>query len=122
MSSHLTSGLISCVRDDGADDRIWHFVSALIQVRAPSVKSSLPITALCTSQVSWKSKWDAGLRSDVELRNQLAAGDLLRAEQARPGSEYGEMISRYIREGQIVPMEVTIKVRNIIRAAARCER
>jgi UMP-CMP kinase len=38
------------------------------------------------------------------------AGDLLRAEQARPGSEFGEMISTYIREGNIVPMEVTIKV------------
>lgn len=38
------------------------------------------------------------------------AGDLLRAEQARPGSEFGEMISKYIREGNIVPMEVTIKV------------
>ena len=40
----------------------------------------------------------------------FTAGDLLRAEQARPGSEFGEMISTYIREGNIVPMEVTIKV------------
>ncbi|KAG7530778.1 hypothetical protein FFLO_04820 [Filobasidium floriforme] len=40
----------------------------------------------------------------------LSAGDLLRAEQARPGSEFGEMISTYIREGNIVPMEVTIKL------------
>ncbi|KAI5450041.1 bifunctional uridylate/adenylate kinase [Naganishia albida] len=40
----------------------------------------------------------------------LSAGDLLRAEQARPGSEFGEMISRYIREGLIVPQEVTIKL------------
>ena len=40
----------------------------------------------------------------------IIAGDLLRAEQARPGSEFGEMISRYIREGLIVPQEVTIKV------------
>ena len=39
-----------------------------------------------------------------------AAGDLLRAEQNREGSEYGEMIRTYIREGQIVPMEVTIKL------------
>ncbi len=41
----------------------------------------------------------------------LSAGDLLRAEQNRKDSQYGEMISRYIREGNIVPMEVTIKVR-----------
>ncbi|KAJ9124247.1 UMP-CMP kinase [Naganishia vaughanmartiniae] len=40
----------------------------------------------------------------------LSAGDLLRAEQARDGSEFGEMISRYIREGLIVPQEVTIKL------------
>lgn len=40
----------------------------------------------------------------------LSAGDLLRAEQDRPGSEFGDMIRTYIKEGQIVPMEVTIKL------------
>ncbi|KAK3806269.1 MAG: adenylate kinase-domain-containing protein [Benniella sp.] len=38
----------------------------------------------------------------------LSAGDLLRAEQERPGSQYGELIKTYIKEGNIVPMEVTI--------------
>jgi len=38
----------------------------------------------------------------------LSAGDLLREEQDRPGSEYGEMIKENIREGIIVPMEVTV--------------
>ncbi|CDS11913.1 hypothetical protein LRAMOSA04109 [Lichtheimia ramosa] len=38
----------------------------------------------------------------------LSAGDLLREEQQRPGSKYGELIKHYIREGLIVPMEVTI--------------
>lgn len=38
------------------------------------------------------------------------AGDLLRAEQNRPGSEYGDLIRTHIREGIIVPMEVTIKL------------
>ncbi|KAK9384032.1 adenylate kinase-domain-containing protein [Kockiozyma suomiensis] len=38
----------------------------------------------------------------------LSAGDLLRAEQAREGSEFGELISTYIREGKIVPQEITI--------------
>lgn len=38
----------------------------------------------------------------------LSAGDLLREEQQRPGSKYGAMIAQYIREGQIVPKEVTI--------------
>ncbi|KAF2084159.1 UMP-CMP kinase-like protein [Saccharata proteae CBS 121410] len=40
----------------------------------------------------------------------LSAGDLLRAEQERPGSKYGEMIKEYIRDGKIVPMEVTVKL------------
>ncbi|ORZ08766.1 adenylate kinase-domain-containing protein [Lobosporangium transversale] len=38
----------------------------------------------------------------------LSAGDLLRAEQERPGSQYGDLIRSYIKEGKIVPMEVTI--------------
>ncbi|KAI1435313.1 uridylate kinase [Xylaria sp. CBS 124048] len=38
----------------------------------------------------------------------LSAGDLLRAEQNRPGSQYGELIKNYIKNGLIVPMEVTI--------------
>ena len=40
----------------------------------------------------------------------LSAGDLLREEQDRPGSEFGDMIKSYIKEGQIVPMEVTVQL------------
>lgn len=40
----------------------------------------------------------------------LVAGDLLRAEQQRAGSEYGKLIQTCIKEGTIVPMEVTIKL------------
>lgn len=40
----------------------------------------------------------------------LSAGDLLRGEQERPGSQYGDLIRHYIKEGLIVPMEITIKV------------
>lgn len=40
----------------------------------------------------------------------LSAGDLLRAEQNREGSEYGAMIKQHIKEGQIVPMRVTVKL------------
>jgi adenylate kinase family enzyme len=36
------------------------------------------------------------------------AGDLLRAEREREGSQYGDLINNYIKEGQIVPMEITI--------------
>ncbi|KAJ6259928.1 Uridylate kinase [Drechslerella dactyloides] len=38
----------------------------------------------------------------------LSAGDLLREERTRSGTEYGELIETYIKEGKIVPMEVTI--------------
>uniref|UniRef100_A0A034W2B2 UMP-CMP kinase n=1 Tax=Bactrocera dorsalis TaxID=27457 RepID=A0A034W2B2_BACDO len=37
----------------------------------------------------------------------LSAGDLLREERAREGSEYGTLIESYIRDGKIVPVEVT---------------
>jgi len=40
----------------------------------------------------------------------LSAGDLLRAEQQRGGSEYGQLIQKCIQEGDIVPMHVTIKL------------
>jgi len=40
----------------------------------------------------------------------LSAGDLLRAEQDRPGSQYGDLIRTAIKEGTIVPMEVTVKL------------
>lgn len=37
----------------------------------------------------------------------LSAGDLLREERSREGSEYGQLIEEYIRNGKIVPVEVT---------------
>jgi len=40
----------------------------------------------------------------------LSAGDLLRTEQNRDHSQYGDLIRTCIREGTIVPMEVTIKL------------
>ncbi|KAL6868461.1 UMP-CMP kinase [Trichoderma novae-zelandiae] len=40
----------------------------------------------------------------------LSAGDLLREEQNRPGSQFGQLIKDYIKDGLIVPMEVTIKL------------
>ncbi|XP_073400473.1 UMP-CMP kinase isoform X1 [Dendrobates tinctorius] len=40
----------------------------------------------------------------------LSAGDLLRDERKRPGSEYGELIESYIRDGKIVPVEITISL------------
>ncbi|KAL9109269.1 MAG: hypothetical protein Q9227_006024 [Pyrenula ochraceoflavens] len=49
--------------------------------------------------------------------NHYSAGDLLREEQDREGTEYGQLIRDYIKEGQIVPMEVTVKLlENAMRA------
>jgi UMP-CMP kinase len=38
----------------------------------------------------------------------LSAGELLRAEMKKEGSEYGALIQKYIQEGEIVPMEITV--------------
>lgn len=40
----------------------------------------------------------------------LSAGDLLREERAREGSEFGQLIANYIKEGKIVPVEITINL------------
>ncbi|CRK16378.1 hypothetical protein BN1723_010959 [Verticillium longisporum] len=40
----------------------------------------------------------------------LSAGDLLRAEQDRPGSQFGQLIKDCIKDGLIVPMEVTVQL------------
>ncbi|DBA13449.1 TPA: hypothetical protein GDO54_018569, partial [Pyxicephalus adspersus] len=40
----------------------------------------------------------------------LSAGDLLRDERKRQGSEYGELIESYIKDGRIVPVEITISL------------
>ncbi|KAJ3414957.1 hypothetical protein HDV05_005788 [Chytridiales sp. JEL 0842] len=38
----------------------------------------------------------------------LSAGDLLREERNRKGSPYGDLINEIIKEGKIVPLEITI--------------
>jgi len=40
----------------------------------------------------------------------LSAGDLLRAERKDPTSEHGELINGFIREGKIVPVEITLQL------------
>lgn len=58
---------------------------------------------------SGKGTQCANLVRDYGFKH-LSAGDLLREEQDRSGSEFGEMIKEYIRDGKIVPMEVTIQL------------
>uniref|UniRef100_A0AAY4BCG3 UMP/CMP kinase n=1 Tax=Denticeps clupeoides TaxID=299321 RepID=A0AAY4BCG3_9TELE len=40
----------------------------------------------------------------------LSAGDLLRQERSRKDSESGQLIDTYIKEGKIVPVEITINL------------
>jgi UMP-CMP kinase len=40
----------------------------------------------------------------------LSAGDLLRAERKKTGSENAVLINHYIKEGKIVPVEITIEL------------
>lgn len=51
----------------------------------------------------------ANLVRDYDFAH-LSAGDLLREEQDRSGSDFGELIKGFIKEGLIVPQEVTIKL------------
>ncbi|KAI7809231.1 UMP-CMP kinase [Triplophysa rosa] len=40
----------------------------------------------------------------------LSAGDLLREERSRKESKFGQLIDNYIKEGKIVPVEITINL------------
>lgn len=44
----------------------------------------------------------------------LSAGDLLRAERAREGSQFGVLIANFIKEGKIVPVEITINLLRMV--------
>ena len=58
---------------------------------------------------SGKGTQSANLVRDYGF-NHLSAGDLLREEQDNEESEYGQMIKDHIKDGLIVPMEVTVKL------------
>eukprot|EP00922_Rhytidocystis_sp_ex-Travisia-forbesii_P019239 GHVS01028512.1.p1 GENE.GHVS01028512.1~~GHVS01028512.1.p1 ORF type:complete len:246 (+),score=39.68 GHVS01028512.1:204-941(+) len=40
----------------------------------------------------------------------ISAGDCLREERNSPNSQYGSMINKHIKEGSIVPVEVTVEL------------
>lgn len=49
----------------------------------------------------------------------ISAGDLLREERSKPGSQFGELIETHIKNGTIVPVEITCKlIDNAIQQAA----
>lgn len=69
--------------------------------------SSVTVVFLLGGPGSGKGTQSANLVRDYGFTH-LSAGDLLRAEQVRDGSQYGDLIKSYIREGKIVPMEITV--------------
>lgn len=69
--------------------------------------TSVTVIFLLGGPGSGKGTQSASLVRDYGFHH-LSAGDLLRAEQVREGSQYGELIKTYIREGKIVPMEITV--------------
>lgn len=46
----------------------------------------------------------------------LSAGELLRVERKNPDSQYGELIEKYIKDGRIVPVEITISLLKRVRS------
>uniref|UniRef100_A0A915PUF3 UMP-CMP kinase n=1 Tax=Setaria digitata TaxID=48799 RepID=A0A915PUF3_9BILA len=51
----------------------------------------------------------AKLEKNLGMKH-LSAGELLRTERKREGSQYGEIIETHIRNGSIVPVEITCKL------------
>lgn len=52
----------------------------------------------------------------------LSAGDLLREERADPDSEYGELIENHIKEGKIVPVDITCSLLEKAMVKASCDK
>ena len=46
----------------------------------------------------------------------LSAGELLRDERKNPDSQYGELTEKYIKDGKIVPVEITISLLRRVRS------
>ncbi|XP_075225988.1 cytidine/uridine monophosphate kinase Dak1 [Lycorma delicatula] len=50
----------------------------------------------------------------------LSAGDLLREERNKPGSQYGDLIEDHIKKSEIVPVEITLNL--ILQAMEKSEK
>jgi len=95
---------------------------AILNIKAPEEQEpalspdEVTIIFVLGGPGSGKGTQCANLVRDFGFKH-LSAGDLLREEQDRPGSEFGERIKSDIREGKIVPMEITVQLlKNAINA------
>lgn len=75
--------------------------------RGPFSKDEVSVVFVLGGPGSGKGTQCANIVRDFGFVH-LSAGDLLREEQKNPDSKYGELIDSYIKEGKIVPQEITI--------------
>lgn len=96
-------------------------IESLESTLIPSQKKDLSLIFVLGGPGSGKGTQCANLVREYGFVH-LSAGDLLREEQKRPGSEYGKLIQEYIKSGQIVPQEITVNLlRNAINKASKEE-
>ncbi|ODV96877.1 hypothetical protein PACTADRAFT_39710 [Pachysolen tannophilus NRRL Y-2460] len=86
------------------------FVEPDLQAKKPAFSSDqVSVIFVLGGPGSGKGTQCANLVKDYGFVH-LSAGDLLRAEQNNPNSKYGELIKTCIKEGTIVPQEITINL------------
>jgi UMP-CMP kinase family protein len=108
-----------CWRVDAAQNKdvVYHFVRQLVDDRfIPKQQHVMFVLGgpgagkgSQSARIAEEERWDA---------THLSAGDLLRAERQDKSSPDGQLIENYIKEGKIVPVEITVRL--LIRAMERC--
>ncbi|AMD20933.1 HDR191Cp [Eremothecium sinecaudum] len=83
--------------------------SAPPAVKASSSTSDVSIVFVLGGPGSGKGTQCARIVKNLGFVH-IGAGDLLREEQNRPGSKYGDLIRHHIKEGLIVPQEITVEL------------
>lgn len=73
-----------------------------------SARQSLPVVVFILGGPGSGKGTQSGLLSFKFQFTHLSAGDLLREERKNPDSEFGELIESCIKEGKIVPVEITV--------------
>ncbi|KAH9174249.1 UMP-CMP kinase [Lactarius sanguifluus] len=77
---------------------------------AGTSSSLLPSSPIQNMSLDQEKEHSATFLSRSITSRTCPPGDLLRAEQDRPDSQFGDLIRTHIREGEIVPMEVVVKL------------
>ncbi|CAE8719220.1 unnamed protein product [Polarella glacialis] len=93
-------GLLRKVSSEKSVEEVWEDVRGIF---GPSVVFVLGGPGKCQGTVCERITENFGY-------THLSAGDLLREERARPGSKYGELIESHIKEGKLVPADITVKL------------